>query len=105
MFSCHSSFGVRTQVVILYLKLCHLKDKNALNCFHGEPRSAQITGRRQSEGGMSNFATEAASVITGRVAHEDQAVPKRPSREFVKVSFGALESLCLEPVESCRYRG
>jgi hypothetical protein len=53
---------------------------------------------------MNNFATEAASVIKGRVAQEDQVLPKRPSRECVKVSFGALGNLCLEPVESCRYR-
>jgi hypothetical protein len=63
-----------------------------------------VLQRRQSEGGMNNFATEAASVIKGRVAQEDQALPKGPSRECVKVSFGALGNLYLEPVESCRYR-
>jgi hypothetical protein len=33
-----------------------------------------------------------------------QALPKRSLRECMKVSFGALGNLCLEPVESCRYR-
>jgi hypothetical protein len=63
-----------------------------------------VLQRRQSEGDMNNFAKEAASVSMGKDTQEDQAVPKRPSRECVEVSFGALGSLCLEPVESCRYR-
>jgi hypothetical protein len=53
-----------------------------------------VLQRHQSEGGMNSFATEAASVNKGGVAQEDQALRKRPSRE----------NLCLEPVESCRYR-
>jgi hypothetical protein len=43
------------------------------------------------QSGMNNFATEATSVIKGRATQEDQALPKRPSRECVKVLFGALE--------------
>jgi hypothetical protein len=35
----------------------------------------------QSEDGMNNFVTEAASVIKGRVAQEDQALHKRLSRD------------------------
>jgi hypothetical protein len=36
----------------------------------------------------------------GKVAQEDQALSKRPSRECVKVSFGALGNLCREPVRA-----
>lgn len=37
----------------------------------------------------NNFVTEAASVFKGRVAQEDETPPKTPSRQYVKVSFGA----------------
>jgi hypothetical protein len=58
-----------------------------------------VLQHRQSNGGMNNFPIEAVSVIKGRVVQEDQALPKRPSRDCVEVSC-----LRLEPVESCRYR-
>jgi hypothetical protein len=53
---------------------------------------------------MNNFATEAASVIKGRVAQKDQALSKRQLKECVKVLFGALGNLCPEPVNGCRYQ-
>jgi hypothetical protein len=59
-----------------------------------------VLQRHQSESGMDNFATEAASVIKRRVAQEDQALPERPPTECVKVLFGALGILCLEPVKN-----
>jgi hypothetical protein len=84
----------------------NLREVTALWRFNGRSDGnldVVVLQRRQSKGGMNNFATEAASVIKGRVAQEDQALPNRPSRECVRVSFGALGNLCLEPFESCRY--
>jgi hypothetical protein len=36
---------------------------------------AEVLQRRQSKGSMNNFATEAESVIKGRVMQEEQAEP------------------------------
>jgi hypothetical protein len=85
----------------------NLRGVTALRRFNGRSDGnldVVVLQRRQSEGAMNNFAAEAAFVIKGRIAQEDQALPKRPSKEYVKVSFGALGNLCLESVESCRYR-
>jgi hypothetical protein len=58
-----------------------------------------VLKRLQSKGGTNNFMTEAALVIKGRVVQVDQTLLKRPSIDRMKVSFGALGNLCIEPVE------
>jgi hypothetical protein len=86
---------------------CNLQEVTALWRFSGRSDCSLdvvVLQRGQSEGDMNNFEKETASVIKGSIAQEDQALPKRSSRGCVKVSFGALGSLCLEPVEICRYR-
>jgi hypothetical protein len=83
-----------------------LREVTALWRIHRHSNSnldIMVLQRRQSEAGMNIFVTVAASVIKGRVEQEDQALPNRPLKECVKVSFGALGNLCLQPVKSCRY--
>jgi hypothetical protein len=57
----------------------NLREVTVLWRFNGRPDDnldGEVLRHRQFEGGMNNFTTDATSVIKGRVAQEDQALPK-----------------------------
>lgn len=59
----------------------NLRELTVLWWFNDSPDSnLEVMGlqHHQSEGGMNNFVTEAASVIKRKVTQEEQVLPKRP---------------------------